>query len=70
MVKNRNIRLGRHIQKLRKRAGLTQEKLAESIGISTTEIGYIELGKHFPRPENLKKIAKALGTKVSDLFPF
>jgi len=66
----RNQLLGNRIRRLRKRSDLTQEKLAEKVRMTTTEIGYIEIGKHFPKPENLQKIANALNVKVRDLFPF
>lgn len=45
----------------RKRAGLTQEKLAEAIGMSTTYIGDMEARERFPSAETIDKIAAALG---------
>jgi len=69
-ITKRDRRFGRKIRRLRKKAGLTQEQLAEKMGLSIPSIGYIEMGKHFPKPKNLYKIAKALGVKVGELFPF
>lgn len=66
----RDRRFGKRIKRLRERADLTQEQLAEKTSLSTPSIGYIEIGKHFPRLKNLQKIAKALGVRVKDLFPF
>lgn len=63
-------RFGKRVAKFRKEAGLTQEELAERIGLSTVQVGYIEMGKHLPRAKNLRKIAKVLGKKVGELFPY
>lgn len=62
--------LGNRIQRVRKRTKLTQEKLAEKIGISTTYMGFIEQGRYAPSLEVLQKIAKVLGIKVKNIFPF
>jgi len=42
--------------------------LAEKTGCSTTLIGNIEINRRFPSPNNINRIAKALGVKVADLF--
>ena len=61
---------GQNVQKYRKYRGLTQEKLAEIIGLDVTSISSIETGKYFPSADNLTKIVEALGIKFSDLFEF
>ena len=66
----RDYRLGRKIQRIRKERELTQEKLAEKIGVSTTWIGYIETGYKRPNLKMIYKIANALRVKVKDIFPF
>ena len=48
--------LGKRIKDLRKAKGLTQEKVAELIGIETKSFSNIETGKVFPIAENLNKI--------------
>ena len=63
-------RLGRRIQKIRQEKNLTQEKLAEKVGVSTTWIGYIETGFRRPNLKMIYKIARALGVNVKDIFPF
>lgn len=63
-------RLGRKIQKIRKGKELSQEKLAEKVGVSTTWIGYIETGYRRPNLKMVYRIARALGVKVKDIFPF
>ena len=62
--------LGKNIQKYRKLNKITQEKLAELIGVEINSISSIETGKYFPSPENLVKISNALNTNISDLFYF
>lgn len=63
-------RLGARIREERKKAKLTQEKLAEQVGLSVDYIGYIERGKQAPYLKTLERIAKALKTEVYELFLF
>ncbi len=60
--------LGKNIQTYRKLNKITQEKLAEMVGVEVNSISSIETGKYFPSPENLLKISKALNISLSDLF--
>lgn len=69
-VTKQDLKLARQIQKLRKKKGLSQERLAERIGKSTTWVGYVEAGFRIPNLRLLYKIARALDIKVRDLFPF
>lgn len=62
--------LGLRIKELRRNAGLTQEELAEDIGIEANNLSRIENGKNYPSPENLGKIADALDAEVHELFIF
>ena len=52
----------------RKQAGLTQEKLAEKIEMSTAYIGDMEARERFPSAETIDKIAEALNIRPSVLF--
>ena len=52
----------------RKRAELTQERLAESIGMSASYIGDMEARERFPSAETIDKIALALNIPTSTLF--
>ena len=61
--------LGKKIQRLRKKASLTQEELAKKIRISTTYMGFIEQGRYSPSLKIIEKIAKILRMRVGDLFP-
>lgn len=60
--------LGKKIKKLRKENGLTQEKLAEQLRISTVYVGFLEAGKGSPSLKLLMKISRKFGVKVEDLF--
>lgn len=52
--------LGKKIQKKRNEVGLTQEMLADKVGISRAYMGYIEQGRNAPSLEVLSKIARIL----------
>ncbi len=69
-ITQKDYRLGRRVQRIRKEKGWTQEKLAEKIDVSTTWIGYIETGYRRPNLKMIYKLANALGVKVKDIFPF
>jgi transcriptional regulator with XRE-family HTH domain len=55
---------------LRKRAGLTQDQLAESINVSVETVSNMERGIHGPKFDNLEKIANVMGLEVKTLFNF
>ena len=61
-------KLGKKIQKRRKEVGISQETLAEKIGISRAYMGFIEQGRNSASLEVLEKIAKHLKIPLSDLF--
>lgn len=61
---------GKHIQKLRKARGYSQEQLAELVGIEYQSISRIETGLYFTSFDKLQKIAKALNLPLEDLFDF
>lgn len=60
--------LGKKVQRARRKAGLTQEELAERTGISRAYMGFIEQGRYSASLEVLEKLARALRVKLSDLF--
>ena len=60
--------LGKQIAHFRRRAGLTQEELAEKTRYSVDFIGLVERGINAPTVERLDDIAKALGVEVWQLF--
>jgi transcriptional regulator with XRE-family HTH domain len=60
--------LGKKIQKRRKQLELTQEDVADKVGISRAYMGYIEQGRYAPSLEVLEKVAKALKSPISEFF--
>jgi len=62
--------LGKRIQEIRRSKGLTQEYLAELIGIETVSLSNIERGKYYPTAENLNKIITILNIEPEELFSF
>lgn len=63
-------KLGKRIQELRKRRGMTQQKLAELVNVEVVTISRIENGSRFPKKENIESIADALNVEIKDLFDF
>lgn len=72
MIKRQTIKekIGKRIAELRKDKGLTQEQLAEKVGLDRTYIGYLEKGNRSPSVETANKIARALGVKINEVFKF
>lgn len=56
------------IAELRKEKLISQEKLAEQVGLSRTYISEIENNKKQPNVKLAIKIAKVLGTSVGSIF--
>jgi len=67
---NIKLLLGKRIRELRKARKMTQEELAERIGIGTPNISYFETGKFSPAIETLQKIAQVLDVEVYELYMF
>ncbi len=63
-------KFGLRIKELRVSNKLTQEQLAELIGMERTNLTRIEAGKQFPSAENIEKFASVLNTQVDNLFNF
>jgi transcriptional regulator with XRE-family HTH domain len=61
-------RLGKKIRKLRKEQEMTQEDLALKAKVSSVYVGYIETALRTPSLQILRKIAKALGVSLEELF--
>ena len=59
---------GKRVAEVRKSKGVTQQELAEQIGMSVVAIAYIETGKRWARPGTLNKIATNLKVDIADLF--
>ena len=55
---------------LRKMAGLTQDELAEKIGVSRQSLSKWEKGESVPDLENAANIAQALGASLDELVNY
>ena len=61
---------GKRLQALRVKLDITQEKLADDVGLTVESISNIERGIFGPKFENLEKIARSLNIPVKELFDF
>jgi len=57
------------LKQIRKKMGLKQVELGKKSGINRSTIGMYEGGWSTPRRETARKLAKALGKKIEDIFP-
>lgn len=62
--------LGLKVKEYRKQKKITQEKLAEIIGVDNGYISKLEVGQNFPSLNTLEKIALALNIELYELFQF
>ena len=67
---NKKELLGKRLRELRKRKGLSQEKLSELIDVDPTTISNIENGKNYPSMMNLENILKVLDCTFTEAFDF
>lgn len=66
----RKMLLGARIKELRKRTGLSQDQLAEKVGIESKYLSRIEVGKRDPSLDVLERIADSLQVEMKELFDF
>ena len=62
------IPIGKNVKRFRKHRRLTQEKLADRVGISLRYVQSIEDGSRIPTVKMLYKISGALARNIKDLF--
>lgn len=62
--------LGLKIKEHRKKCKITQEKLAEKIGVDNGYISKIEVGQNFPSISTLEKIANTLNIELYEFFQY
>jgi len=58
------------IREYRTKRNLTQEKLAELVGVRRETIIFLEQGKYNPSLKLANNVAKALETKIEEIFIF
>ncbi len=59
--------IGRNLKSLREKRGLTQEEIADYLGISRPIISYYEIGDRPVSLTHLEKLADLFGVEVADL---
>jgi transcriptional regulator with XRE-family HTH domain len=62
--------LGERIKELRKKRALSQEQLAEKVGLAAKYLSQIETGDKSPSLQALDKFAAVLNVEIRDLFDF
>lgn len=58
------------IKEFRNKLNLTQEQLAEIVGVRRETIVFLEQGKYMPSLKLAYDVAKTLKTKIENLFIF
>lgn len=62
--------LGLKVKEFRKQRKITQEKLAEIVGVDNGYISKLEVGQNFPSITTLEKIAEALDVNLFEMFQY
>jgi len=60
--------LNNKIKDVREKKGIPQHKLAESLGMTQSQISKIELNKRNLKADELKRISEILGVKIEELI--
>lgn len=60
--------IGKRIQTKRQERNITQEKLAEQVGISVVYLSKIENGRVYPTLETLSNICTELDTELAEIL--
>ena len=60
--------IGQRLKKLRKKHQLTQQALADKVGLNYVQIGRYEVGRATPSSDALVRLAQALGTTTDYLM--
>lgn len=67
-IQMKEIRIGNKVKLARVAKDLTQEQLADKVGVTRQTIGLIEAGKYNPTIKLCLLIAKFTNTTLNDLF--
>ena len=60
--------VGKRIAEARKKQNVTQQQLAEAIGMSVVTVAYLETGKRWAKPSTFLKLSQKLHVDVQDFF--
>ena len=61
------MKFGENLYSLRKNAKMSQEKLAEAVGVSRQSVSKWENGESYPEMENMLKLCEIFHCKLNDL---
>lgn len=64
------MKLRTHVRELRLAKGLTQEDLAEKVGVTRQTILFLEGGRYNPSLALAWKVSRELGKDIEDVFIF
>lgn len=67
-MKSESEKLGQNLKRIRIEKGISQNKIARTLGIDRAFISNIENGKTNPTLSTIAKIAKAIGVSVGELM--
>ena len=70
MKKNKKELLGLRLKEYSENRKLTQDKLAEMVGIDPKHLSRIENGRNYPSLETLEKILDSLDVSYEEIFNF
>jgi transcriptional regulator with XRE-family HTH domain len=62
--------IGQTVRHFRAESGLTQEDLANAVGLHHTEISRLENGHREPKWGTMKRLARGMGITVKELVEF
>lgn len=68
--KNLKQKFADNLKRIRKSRKMTQEQLAENVGVDFRYISLLENAKNFPSCDLIEKIANAMNVNVSEFFIF
>ncbi len=60
--------IGCRIKNLREKAGLSQQELANLVGVDRSTIAMYEAGQRIPRDDTKKKLSENLGESIENIF--
>jgi len=68
MGKSPTLSIVNNLKELRAQRGITQEELAQAVGVTRVTINYIENGEYRPSLELALLLAGFFGKRVEDIF--
>ena len=57
-----------NFKKARKAAGLSQQQIADELGLDRTAIAHYEMGDSMPNARNMQKVCDLLNVSFGELF--